>query len=68
MAIAAQWQAWDLIEVSVAITLMQLATPVVVLAAPLVIGTEMERLTPALLVGTAAVIGGSMLVVWTGQA
>ena len=67
-AIAAQWQAWDLIEVTVAITLMQLATPVVVLAAPLVVGTDMERLTPALIVGMAAVIGGSMLVVWTGRA
>lgn len=66
-AIAAQWQAWDLIEVTVAITLMQLATPVVVLAAPLVIGTEMEKLTPALLLGMAAVVGGSMLVIWTGQ-
>lgn len=67
-AIAAQWQAWDLIEVTVAITLMQLATPVVVFAAPLVIGTEMEQITPALLIGMVAVIGGSMLVVWTGRA
>ncbi len=67
-AIAAQWQAWDLIEVAVAITLMQLATPVVVLTAPFIVGTEMERLTPALLLGMAAVIAGSMLVVWTGQA
>jgi hypothetical protein len=44
------------------------ATPVVVLTAPFIVGTEMERLTPSLLLGMAAVIGGSMLVVWTGQA
>lgn len=67
-AIAAQWQAWDLIEVTVAITLMQLATPVVVFAAPIVIGTEMERVTPVLVLGMIAVLAGSLLVVWTGRA
>ncbi len=67
-SIAAQWQAWDLIEVTVAITLMQLATPVVVLVAPLVVGSELERLTPMIFAGMTAVIAGSMLVVWTGQA
>lgn len=66
-AIAAQWQAWDLIEVTVAITLMQLATPVVVFTAPFVIGTDMERVTPTLVLGMIAVLGGSLLVVWTGR-
>jgi len=67
-AIAAQWQAWDLIEVTVAITLMQLAAPVVVFTAPYIVGTEAERVTPTVVLGMIAVLGGSLLVVWTGQA
>jgi len=67
-AIAAQWQAWDLIEVTVAITLMQLAAPVVVFTAPYIVGTEVERVTPTVILGMAAVMAGSLLVVWTGQA
>ncbi|HEX9854221.1 MAG TPA: EamA family transporter [Acidimicrobiia bacterium] len=63
-AITAQWQAWHLIEVTVAITLMQLATPVVVVVAPLVVGADLERPTATLLTGMAAVLGGSLLVLW----
>lgn len=66
LALAAQWKAWELIEISVAITLLQLATPTVVILAPLITGDESEHATGALLAGMAAVIGGSMIVVWTG--
>ncbi len=65
-SIASQWIAYDLIEISVAITLMQLATPVVVFVAPVVVGTEMEHLTWRLIAGMVAVVGGSVLVVLTG--
>lgn len=63
VAIAAQWIAFDLIEISVAITLMQVATPVVVFTAPLIIGTAMERITWRLVAGMIFVVGGSILVV-----
>ena len=66
-AIAAQWQAWGLIEVTVAITLMQLAAPVVVFTAPIVIGSDMEKVTMRLVLGMIAVLAGSLLVVWTGR-
>ncbi len=65
IAITSQWIAFDLIEISVAITLMQVSTPVVVLVAPLVVGTEMERITLRLVAGMVAVVGGSVLVVLT---
>ncbi len=65
-AIASQWFAYEAIEISIAITLMQTATPVVVLVAPLIVGTEMERITWRLVAGMVAVVGGSVLVVLTG--
>ncbi len=67
-AITSQWIAFDLIEISIAITLMQISTPVVVFAAPLVVGSEMERVTLRLVAGMVAVVGGSILVVLTGSA
>jgi drug/metabolite transporter (DMT)-like permease len=67
-AITSQWIAYDLIEISIAVTLMQVATPVVVFAAPLIVGTELERITSRLVVGMIAVVGGSVLVVLTGRA
>lgn len=67
-ALASQWKAWELIEISVAITLLQLATPTVVILAPLLTGDDTEYATRSLLLGMAAVVGGSMLVVWTGSA
>lgn len=68
IAITSQWIAYDLIEISVAITLMQLATPVVVLIAPLIVGSEMERITWRLVAGMIAIVGGSVLVVLTAGA
>jgi drug/metabolite transporter (DMT)-like permease len=65
-ALASQWKAWELIEISVAITLLQLATPTVVILAPLIAGGEAERPNLRVVAGMAAIVGGSMLVVWTG--
>lgn len=65
-AIAAQWTAYGLAPIAIAISLMQLSTPVVVFVAPLVAGGELERITPALVVGLLLVVGGSSLVVLSG--
>lgn len=63
IAIASQWASYDLIEIAVAITLMQLSAPVVVATAPLIIGTEMERITSPLVIGTGLIMAGSIIVI-----
>ncbi len=63
MAILAQWTSYDLIAIAVAVTLMQVSAPVVIVAAPLVVGTDLERATPALLTGTALIMSGSILAI-----
>lgn len=66
-AIALQWTAYDLITIAVAVTLLQVATPVVLIAAPVVVGTPAERITPMLVLGAAAVIVGSTVVLLAGR-
>jgi drug/metabolite transporter (DMT)-like permease len=63
-AIAAQWTALDLVEVNVVVTLQQVATPVVVLVAPVIVGTAVERWTWRLILGMVAVVAGSTMVIW----
>ena len=63
-AIAAQWTALDLVEVNVVVTLQQMATPVVVLIAPFIVGSAIERWTWRLILGMVAVIAGSTMVIW----
>jgi hypothetical protein len=63
VAIAAQWTALDLVEVNVVVTLQQVSTPVVVLVAPFIVGSVIERWTWRLIVGTVAVIADSTLVI-----
>ncbi len=63
LAIASQWEAIEAIEISVALTLFQLSTPVVVVAAPLVGRSTFERPTRQVLFGMLAVVGGSVLVI-----
>ena len=64
VAIAAQWTALDLVEVNVVVTLQQVATPVVVLVAPFIVGTAIEQWTWRLILGMVAVIAGSTMVIW----
>ena len=66
LAITFQWQAFDAIEISIAITLFQISTPVVVFAAPLIARTTLERPTRVMLIGMAAIVGGSVLVILSG--
>lgn len=63
VAIASQWSSYDLIAIAVAITLMQLSAPVVIATAPLIVGTQMERVTPPVLIGTGLIMAGSILVI-----
>lgn len=63
IAIASQWTSYDLITIAVAITLMQLSAPVVIVSAPFIIGTEMEHISTPLVVGTALIMSGSVLVI-----
>ena len=63
LAITFQWQAFDSIEISIALTLFQISTPVVVFAAPLIARTSLERPTRVMLIGMAAIVGGSVLVI-----
>jgi drug/metabolite transporter (DMT)-like permease len=64
VAIAAQWTAIDLVEVNIVVTLQQVATPVVVLVAPFIVGTAIEQWTWRLILGMVAVIAGSTMVIW----
>ena len=64
VAIAAQWTALDLVEVNVVVTLQQVATPVVVLVAPFIVGMAIERWTWRLILGMVCVIAGSTMVIW----
>ena len=63
VAIGTQWTAFDLIEIAVATSIMQISVPIVVLTAPLIVGTEFEKLTLPLVIGTILVVGGSTLTV-----
>lgn len=65
-AIAAQWTAFDLAPIGVGYALMQLAAPVVIVAAPLIVGGEMERVTPVLILAVTAIVSGSVIVAITG--
>ena len=67
LAIASQWQAFDSIEIAIAITLFQISTPVVVFAAPLIGREHVDRPTLVMMVGMLAIVGGSILVVLSGR-
>ncbi len=64
--IALQWIAFDRTAVAVAITVMQLSAPTVVTVAPLIVKSDTERPTPSVILGMAAVLCGSVVVVLAG--
>lgn len=63
IAIATQWTAFDRIEIVTATSIMQISVPIVVVSAPLIVGTEFEKITLPLVIGTALVVVGSLLTV-----
>lgn len=68
IALTAQWTAFALIPVGVAISLQQLSTPVVLFVGPLLLSAPAERATPRLVFGTALVVTGSIVVALFGRA
>jgi drug/metabolite transporter (DMT)-like permease len=65
VALSSQWISYGLTTIAIAITVQQLAALVVVVLAPIMFGT-IERPNFLLLAGTAAMLGGSAIVVWAG--
>jgi drug/metabolite transporter (DMT)-like permease len=63
VAIGTQWTAFDLIEIATATSIMQISVPIVVVTAPLIVGTDFEKVTLPLVIGTMLVVGGSVLTV-----
>ncbi len=66
VAIGAQWLSFDLTTVAIAITVQQLATIVVVALVPFMFHEPVERINVLLLIGTAAMLAGSAVVVLAG--
>ncbi len=64
--IALQWIAFDRIAIAIAITVMQLSAPTVVTVAPLLVKSDAEKPTLPMLLGMAAVLAGSVVVVLSG--
>ncbi len=67
VGIGAQWVAFGLTTIAIAITVQQLATLVVVALAPLMFDAVLERINALLLAGTAAMLAGSAIVVLAGR-
>lgn len=63
VAIGTQWTAFELIEIATATSIMQISVPIVVVTAPLIVGTDFEKITVPLVIGTVLVVGGSLLTV-----
>jgi drug/metabolite transporter (DMT)-like permease len=63
IGIGAQWVAFGLTTIAIAITVQQLAVLVVVALAPIMFRSAMERLNTTLFIGIAAVMLGSAMVV-----
>ncbi|HEY5684870.1 MAG TPA: DMT family transporter [Acidimicrobiia bacterium] len=68
VGIGAQWVAFGLTTIAIAITVQQLATLVVVALAPIMFDATFERINVLLLTGTAAMLAGSAIVVLAGRA
>ena len=67
LALAAQWTAFALIPIGVALSIQQLSTPLVLFLGPMVLSAPAERATPRLVAGTAMVVAGSVLVALFGR-
>lgn len=67
IGIGAQWVAFGLTTIAIAITVQQLATLVVVALAPIMFDAAFERINALLLTGTALMLAGSAIVVLAGR-
>lgn len=67
VAVSAQWISWDLTTIAIAITVQQMATLVIVALVPFMFKEPFERMNSRFLVGTAAMLAGSIIVVLVGR-
>lgn len=63
IAVSAQWISFDLTTIAIAITVQQLSALLVIALVPLMFKQPFERMNPLFFLGTAAMLGGSVLVV-----
>lgn len=68
VGIGAQWISFGLTTIAISITVQQLATLVVVGLAPIMFDAAFERINLALASGTMAMVAGSVIVAWAGNA
>ena len=61
--IGTQWLALDVAPVAIVLALNQLAVPVVLIAAPLIVQTQAERLTRLAIVGAALTAAGTIVII-----
>jgi uncharacterized membrane protein len=64
IAVLTQWAAYDKIEIAVVLALARLNIPVILLLAPLIIGHPIERVSVRVWIGGAAIIGGSLILIF----
>lgn len=62
----ARWIALDHAAVGVVLALGRLNVPVVILVSPFLIGQQLERVTPKVILGAVLIVGGSVLLALQG--
>ena len=63
IGIGTQWIAFGLAPLAIVLALNQLAVPVVLLAAPVIVGATGERMTKWSMLGTAITVGGTLQII-----
>jgi hypothetical protein len=62
----ARWYALSLTAVAVVLSLALLSVPTVLFLAPIVAGRHLERITVPVVIGSAFVVGGSLVLITQG--
>jgi uncharacterized membrane protein len=63
LSVWSRWTALDSASVGVVLALSLLAVPVVVSLSPIIVGRQLERITPRILLGSALVVVGALTLV-----
>ena len=66
ISVASLWIALDASPVAVVLTLVQIATPVVILVSPRIVGRQFEQVTGRVWTGAAAIVAGAVILIVTG--
>ena len=67
LSVWSRWYALDDASVGVVLALGLLSVPVVTALSPVVMGRHMERVTPRIVLGSALVVAGALLLVLTAR-